>query len=161
MNGKLLYCHPPPSTTPEEFNAASNVEVLARLLELRKKKAPTTRVTKNADTYIAQDPSAIQTHSSQGARSKRLDDGFFEAQAAMSARPFVQGTTRDGLPITRVRLYPHQNLLADDGTEIGQKNARVASIVQQAGNDAVSGKKRHFKPKKVKLRKQFATVGYD
>lgn len=161
VNGKLLYCHPPPGATPEEFNAESNAEALAHLLDIGKKKAPTTRVTKNADTYMPMTSPSATPSTQQSHRSKQLDERFFDAQAAMSSLPFVQGTTRDGLPISRNRMYPHQNLVADDGSALGEKNARVASIVQQAGNDAVSGKKRHFKPKRVKLRKQFATVGYD
>ncbi|KAG8905475.1 hypothetical protein FRC00_013237, partial [Tulasnella sp. 408] len=57
VNGKLLYCQPPPGVQPEQFNETSNAEVLKRLLALRKKKAPTTRVGKMAETYIPVAPS--------------------------------------------------------------------------------------------------------
>lgn len=110
-----------------------------------------------ADTFSS--PSTLGS-GGQSARSRALDEGFFEGTGGIASRPIVQGTTRAGSQISRNQLYPHQNLLADDGTLLGGKRARVAAILQQVGNDAAGGKK-HYKPRRTKLRKQFATVGYD
>lgn len=55
VNAKLLYAHPPPGVDPDEFMSTSREQTLARLeAEYRggRKKAPTTHVGKNADTYI-------------------------------------------------------------------------------------------------------------
>lgn len=54
VNAKLLYCHPPPSVDSDAFNAeARDLVKLALSLKLRTKRAPVTRVGKNADTFIA------------------------------------------------------------------------------------------------------------
>ena len=54
VNAKLLYCHPPPGVDPDEFNAeARDIVKLALASKLRTKRAPTTRVGRQADTFIA------------------------------------------------------------------------------------------------------------
>nr|ODO02417.1 large subunit GTPase 1 [Cryptococcus depauperatus CBS 7855] len=56
VNAKLLYAHPPPGITPDEFMTVSRSQTLKRLeeaFENGRKRAPTTHVSKNADTYVA------------------------------------------------------------------------------------------------------------
>lgn len=53
VNAKLLYCHPPPGADPDKFNAeARDIVKLALASKLRTKRAPTTRVGRQADTFI-------------------------------------------------------------------------------------------------------------
>ena len=123
-----------------------------------KKRAPTTRVSKNADTFIAsitssQTPSAA----SQSHRSQRLDQDFFASNGALSSRPFVQSARNHGKEFSRAQLYPHQNMVADDGTAVTGRRARIAAVLA-AGGDAAPGKKHHKKMKRVKQR---SGKGYD
>ncbi|KAG8898278.1 hypothetical protein FRB99_007550 [Tulasnella sp. 403] len=164
VNGKLLYCHPPPSVPSESFNSQSHSRILQRLIDSGKKRAPTTRVGRNADTYIAPStsspaPGTSQSSIAQSAEARALDERFFDNRT-MSSRPFVQGTSRSGLSISRNRMYPHQNYVANDGTMLSGREAHVATILQAAGQDAARNKK-HHKPRRVKLRKLQATTGYD
>ncbi|KAG9049706.1 hypothetical protein FS837_009351 [Tulasnella sp. UAMH 9824] len=163
VNGKLLYCQPPPGIQPEQFNETSNAEVLKRLLALRKKKAPTTRVGKMAETYIPvapPTPGSEAISATEGSRSRALDDRFFDHSDTLSSRPFVQGGTRSGMQISRNQLYPHQNVVLNDGTVLDADQARRMAVLQQAGA-MMAGNKKHHKAKKVKLRKQFIANGYD
>ncbi|KAH8923764.1 P-loop containing nucleoside triphosphate hydrolase protein [Atractiella rhizophila] len=75
VNAKLLYCHPPPGTEVDEFNAPNRD--LERLKTLTKfnKKAPTTRVRKGADTFI----------------DLERDGETVEEFKSLSARPMVKG----------------------------------------------------------------------
>ncbi|CDZ96722.1 Predicted GTP-binding protein MMR1 [Phaffia rhodozyma] len=52
VNAKLLYCHPPPNTTADEFNEESRAKQMEAMALLNKKKAPVTRVGKGADTFV-------------------------------------------------------------------------------------------------------------
>lgn len=160
MNAKLLFCIPPPDISDDEFNEQTRQIALARAIG--KKRAPTTRVVKNADTYIA--PSS--THTTDGAESLdgipvgktgKVDQEFFQNDSSMSPRPFVQGSTRDGQEFTRSRIYPHQNVIADDGTPLTGRRARIAAVLANAG-DVAPGKKHHKKMKRVKQR---SGKGYD
>ncbi|KAG8835306.1 hypothetical protein FRC17_004088 [Serendipita sp. 399] len=162
VNAKLLYCHPPPGIDGREFNKETSAIQLRRMLG--KKKAPITRVGKDADTapdvlHISdkndlaemEEPAPIQS-----SRSRALDRDFFDSQA-IGARPYVKGGSRDGLSIARVRLYPHQNSIADDGTALSAKAAKVASILETSGLGPGPGKK-HYKMKRGKQR---SGKGYD
>ncbi|KAG8893404.1 hypothetical protein FRC01_013614 [Tulasnella sp. 417] len=163
VNGKLLYCQPPPGVQPDQFNETSNAEVLKRLLALRKKKAPTTRVGKMAETYIPVAPStpgSENVSATEGSRTRALDDRFFDQSDELSSRPFVQGGARSGMQISRNQLYPHQNVVLNDGTVLDANQARRMAVMQQAGA-MLAGNKKHHKAKKVKLRKQLIANGYD
>lgn len=156
VNAKLLYCHPPPSVTDDEFNEETRKLALKRWEG--KKKAPTTRVTKGADTFIT--PDLLSATASQGAgpKTQRVDHEFFEKNSALSASAFNQGSARDGQAFTRARLYPHQNSVADDGTQLSGRRARIAAVLASAGGEVAPGKKHHKKMKRVKQR---SGRGYD
>ena len=133
---------------------------------LGKKRAPVTRVGKNADTapdvfhplpgISGGDADAPQQQRSS--KSRALDREFFESQAVGSL-PYVQGggKARNGAEIGRLRLYPHQNAFADDGTPVSVEQARAATLMQAAGVVMGNGKK-HFKMKRGKQR---SGKGYD
>ena len=162
VNGKLLFCHPPPGTSEESFNERTHE--LARLRAAGKKRAPTTRVVKGADTYVAAAPTpsstvlldhdSVLTTQAGGAKSLALDREFFAHDASLSSRPFVQGSARHGEEFTRGRLYPHQNMVASDGTLLPPGTERVAAMMNGVG----FGKKHHKKEKRVKQR---SGKGYD
>lgn len=68
VNAKLLYAHPPPGIDADEFMSTSREQTQARLdaeYKAGRKRAPTTHVGKNADTYVPasapSDPSAAPT----------------------------------------------------------------------------------------------------
>ncbi|EIN14067.1 P-loop containing nucleoside triphosphate hydrolase protein [Punctularia strigosozonata HHB-11173 SS5] len=163
VNARLLFCHPPPGYSSEEFNA--DMHAMALLRAVGKKRAPTTRVTKGADTFIPVDQSApdgsgqVPHSTNAGHKSNVLDQDFFATRPAMSSRAFVQGTARHGKEFSRTQLYPHQNMVADDGQPLTGRRARIASVLASAGadNGAPLGK-RHKKPKRVKQR---SGKGYD
>ena len=163
VNAKLLYCHPPPGIPDDDFNEETRQNSLRRALG--KKRAPTTRVVKGADTFVPQAglpssssiPSVTEIGSS--AKSQSLDRDFFANNSSMSARPHVQGSTRRGQEISRMQAYPHQNAVADDGSMLTGRRARIAAVLANAGGEAVlNGKKHHKKPKRVKQR---SGRGYD
>ncbi|KAJ3545803.1 hypothetical protein NM688_g5585 [Phlebia brevispora] len=146
VNAKLLYCHPPPGVPEDEFNEDTRQLALKRWEG--KKRAPTTRVVKGADTFIAPDISTGTTVQGVGAKSQRLDREFFENNGSLSSRPMVQGSARGGQAFTRSRIYPHQNAVADDGTPLGGRRARIAAVLASAGSDIAPGKKHHKKMKR-------------
>ncbi|VDB99574.1 unnamed protein product [Peniophora sp. CBMAI 1063] len=121
VNAKLLYCHPPPDTDPDAFNQETHTHALEKYAD--KKRAPTTHVRKNADTYVPAEITSSDGAPVQGHRSKAVDEKFFEDGTGLSARPFVKG----GSQFTRARIYPHQNAVADDGTSLTGRRARVAA----------------------------------
>lgn len=165
VNGKLLFCHPPPGTSEELFNERTHE--LSLLRAVGKKRAPTTRVVKGADTYVVAGPAPSSTISSDhdsvfttqasGAKSLALDKEFFAHNASLSSRPFLQGSARHGQEFTRRRLYPHQNMVANDGTLLEPETGRFAVVMNGVGEEAF-GKKHHKKGKRVKQR---SGKGYD
>jgi large subunit GTPase 1 len=155
VNAKLLFCHPPPGQNEDEFNDQTRERALERAAG--KKRAPITRVVKGADTFVsgAEDTSgSILPAQGQGKKSRALDQEFFQSESGLSARPFVKGSARDGREFSRTTLYPHQNAVADDGSALTGRRARIAAVLASAGADstASSGKKHHKKPKRVKQR---------
>ncbi|KAH0826610.1 hypothetical protein J3R83DRAFT_4974 [Lanmaoa asiatica] len=165
VNGKLLFCHPPAGTSEESFNERTHE--LSLLRAAGKKRAPTTRVVKGADTYVAtvlspsstisSDHDSILTTQAGGAKSLALDREFFAHNTPLSSRPFVQGSARHGQEFTRGMLYPHQNMVANDGTLLGPGPGRAAAVMNGVGGEGV-GKKHHKKGKRVKQR---SGKGYD
>ena len=123
-----------------------------------KKRAPTTRVVKKADTFIASQQPTQNVKS--GHKTQRVDQEFFadNSNSSLSSRPFVAGSTRGGQSFTRSKLYPHQNAVADDGTPLSGRRARIASVLASAGGEVAPGKKHHKKMKRVKQR---SGRGYD
>lgn len=164
VNAKLLYCHPPPGISEDAFNEQTREYAMQRAAG--KKRAPTTRVVKGADTFVALGsplPSSQATSSGgtpisiSGRKTSRVDQDFFAHDPAMSSRPFTQGSRQNGQEFSRSRLYPHQNIVADDGTPLSGRRARIASVLASAGGD-VGADKKHKKMKRVKQR---SGKGYD
>ncbi|KAH9944191.1 P-loop containing nucleoside triphosphate hydrolase protein [Epithele typhae] len=156
VNAKLLYCHPPPGVTEGDFNEQTRKMALQRAMG--KKRAPTTRVTKKADTFIAPIPTdGLTSSAGQSNKSRKVDQDFFANNSSLSARPFVQGARGQGKEFSRTQLYPHQNMVADDGTVLTGRRARIVAVMA-AGGEAAPGKKQHKKMKRVKQR---SGKGYD
>ncbi|CDO73000.1 hypothetical protein BN946_scf185007.g54 [Trametes cinnabarina] len=157
VNAKLLFCHPPPGVSEDDFNEDTRRIALQRAMG--KKRAPTTRVTKNADTFVPppNDPGSAPI-ANQGHKSQKLDQEFFANNASMAARPHTQGVKGQGQEFSRGRIYPHQNMVADDGTPLSGRRARIAAVLAAAGGEIQAGKKHHKKMKRVKQR---SGKGYD
>lgn len=152
VTGKLRYCSPPPGISEALFNNAMHQHSLRRASG--KKRAPVTRVTRGADTFVPSNiPEPLAGNDStlsakgQGLTSRALDHAFFENNSALSSRPFIQGSVRPGETYSRLTIYPHQNVLADDGTPLNRAHIRVED-----------GKKHH---KKMQRQKQRSGKGYD
>ncbi|EJD03696.1 P-loop containing nucleoside triphosphate hydrolase protein [Fomitiporia mediterranea MF3/22] len=157
VNAKLLYCHPPPGVSEDEFNGQAQEYALRRIA--KRKRAPITRVTKDADTFIDTGGSGegqpVTSH-----KARAIDESFFSPGSALSARPFVQGTARHGQAYSRGTVYPHQNMMNDDGTPVEGRRARIASVLAANGAEVVGkGSKKHFKGNK--RAKQRSGKGYD
>lgn len=147
VNAKLLYCHPPPGASEPDYNEQSKALALRRAAG--KKRAPITRVVKGADTFVA------MPGPTSPAGPKGLDDEFFDHQS-MAARPTTNGHAAGAF--SRNRLYPHQNMVADDGTPLTGRRARIASVLANNAGDPSLSKKHHKKPKRQKQR---SGRGYD
>lgn len=156
---KLLFCHPPPGISEEEFNAPSKKNILRRIEEVGKKKAPVTRVGKGSDTFMA----PILPHNgdgnigspAEGQKSRALDTSFFANGTGLSARPFVRGKE-----FTRGKAFPHQHSVTDDGTPISGRHARLMAVL--ANNpDALTGPQGKKHNKGHKRVKQRSGKGYD
>lgn len=129
------------------------------------KKAPVTRVGKNADTapdVFHDDEGRGNTQpetpvrAPQSSKTRALDRDFFDSQG-VGPRPYIKGGNKDGQSFSRVKLYPHQNTVADDGTPVRPQHANAAAILESSGISGGSGKK-HFKMKRGKQR---SGKGYD
>jgi large subunit GTPase 1 len=154
VNGKLLYCHAPPTTSEDGFQEETHARQLLRVAG--KKRAPTTRVGKDADTYVAPTPAnADGTQSAFGNKALAVEDDFFQRQG-LSARPFVAGSNKNGMTLSRPTFYPNQVLVAEDGTPLAGQQARLETMMRNA--DLGGGKKNHKKMKRVKQR---SGKGYD
>jgi large subunit GTPase 1 len=150
VNGKLLFCHPPPGISETRFNEQTHQESLLRATG--KKRAPVTRVGKNADTFVPpNNPEPLIDNGlpalGRGTTSQAFDYAFFESNA-LAARPVIQGSNRTGKAYSRSTLFPHQNIVADDGTLL--PGSRIKGIPEDG--------KRHKKMKRVKQR---SGKGYD
>ncbi|TFK30816.1 P-loop containing nucleoside triphosphate hydrolase protein, partial [Coprinopsis marcescibilis] len=152
VNGKLLYCNPPPSIPEEEFNDEMHEQQLE--LYATKKKAPLTRVGKNADTYVTPDLPSFGPVNNMSQKSRNVDESFFQNQG-LSSRPFTAGSKANGKEVSRVLLYPNQVMVADDGTPRGlEERIKAMADIRDQG----TGKKGHKKAKRVKHR---SGRGYD
>jgi large subunit GTPase 1 len=161
VNAKILYCHPPPDIAEAAFNQRTHELAMQRFAD--KKRAPVTRVGKGADTFVPSDvlattPGGEVAGQPQGLKSRTLDQTFFENNSTISSRPFFQGSGLDGKTFSRSRAYPHQNAVADDGTAISGRRARMAAVLANQGGVLGEGKKNHKKMKRVKQR---SGKGYD
>lgn len=152
VNGKLLFCHPPPQVDAEEFNK----EINEAALKVFKKLAPTTRVPSTALNYVAPSDG---TRTQAGSKTDAVDKAFFVNQLS---KPNVSGKQSVASSMTggRVTLYPHQRVLADDGTPLPMsRKARMALVQANLGDVGDASSKKHKKGKKhVKVR---SGAGYD
>lgn len=142
--GKLLFAHPPPGIDEDTFNARARQLALDRLAASGKKSAPSTRVGKNADTFVDVDPARAPATTSTGLGGV-LDREFFDQNAGLSHVAFVKG----GQSFIRSTAFPHQNTVGNDGRMI-QGGAREEA--------AVKGKKHNKGNKRAKQR---SGKGYD
>jgi large subunit GTPase 1 len=159
VNAKLLFCHPPPNYPADGFN--HETQELALWRTAGKKRAPTTRVTKNSDTYtlghIVSNPSDSPQLPGQSQKSRVLDKQFFDETANLAARPFAKGAGGKTQSISRPILYPHHLSVADDGTPLIANRVPIGALMANSGGRP-PGKKDH---KKVKRAKQRSGKGYD
>ncbi|KAI7883458.1 P-loop containing nucleoside triphosphate hydrolase protein [Lichtheimia hyalospora FSU 10163] len=162
VNGKLLYCHPPPNYKLDslEFNKENNQSAM----HTQKKLAPVTRVPATAANYVAPAGQATPTSAPRGSKTEAVDRSFFHAHmSAPSVRGKAAGMMRGG-GFSRVTMYPHQRALADDGTPLPQgRRERLAMVAQNAeAAGMLPGKKHHKKGKKhVKVRSGAGYGDYD
>jgi len=146
VNGKLLFCHPPPGASELEFNQPTYQNTIRRLAG--KKHAPVTRVGKDSDTFVSSDFSAAGSTTllpakSAGTRSHAIDQAFFENGADfLDSRPFIQQSGR----FPRTMMYPHQHSVAADGTPLDPHHTRMLALLKDS-----EGKK-HKRMKRVKQR---------
>ncbi|KAJ1301757.1 hypothetical protein OPQ81_008986 [Rhizoctonia solani] len=139
--GKLLFSHPPPGIDDDAFNVRSRQLALERLAAAGKKMAPTTRVGKNADTFLDVDASAVTSAPGAGSGAgKVLDREFFDQGSELAANAFIKG----GKAFVRSTSYPHQNVVGNDG--------RTMREGIKADEDAVKGKKHNKGNKRAKQR---------
>ncbi len=159
VNAKLLFCHPPPTFPADEFNRETQDLMLRRVIG--KKRAPTTRVGKNADTYTLGDALGDAFEPSptpgQSQKSRILDKQFFDENVGLSARPFTKGMGGRIQSVSRPILYPHHHSVANDGTPLAANDVQTVALVANIGGRP-PGKKDH---KKVKRTKQRSGKGYD
>lgn len=126
--------------------------MLQKLAE--KKRAPVSRVTKKANTYIDIDKSP-HDYKAQG-----VDDAFFAPGPALSFKAFVKGTARNGQEYVRQKSLPHQNMVSDDGKPLDGRRARLAAVLATSDGVSEGGKgKKHFKGNK--RAKQRSGKGYE
>lgn len=140
VTGRLLYVHPPPGIDENEFNAENRtLEHLAKLDRLKIKRAPQTRVSKSAHTYV---PSAHEVKSSS------LERDFFDAMEGQKSDN-VKAQTSSG-SMGRPTFAPHQRAIGNDGrpTDVSAMDAQVA----------VPQGKKHYKG--GKRTKQRSGAGY-
>lgn len=159
VNAKLLFCHPPPNYSADEFNCGARKLSLRRVA--KKKRAPNTRVGKNASTYpldgTISDPSGLPRPPGHGQKSQSLDRLFFDETAGLASRPFTKGVGGRIQSVSRPVLYPHHVSVADDGTPLAPHGVQFGTLMASAGGRG-PGKKGH---KKTKRTKQRSGKGYD
>lgn len=154
VNGKLLFCHPPPDVAEDVFNQPTHQRSLARVAG--KKMAPTIRVGKDSDTFIVPNQGAttpgrgILPAKGVGHRSELVDHEFFSGSAGLKDRPMLQQNSKE---FSRHQSYPHQFSVANDGTAIDPRRAKLIALAMKADNG-----NKHKKAKRVKQR---SGKGYD
>ncbi|GAA5966448.1 hypothetical protein JCM3765_007576 [Sporobolomyces pararoseus] len=83
VNGKLLYVQPPPGVSPDDFNAETrDLDLLRAQNRLKKKMAPTTRVSQKSDYYVPPSSGGAGVENAmsgtrQSYRADALDQQFF------------------------------------------------------------------------------------
>lgn len=93
-------------------------------------------------------------------KANKLDQSFFAQSRPIKLTPNLAGSKANeinaGDDFSRVQMYPHQGVIADDGTVLKGRKAKQAMI--DAGIE-VAGSKKHFKG--GKRQKKRSGAGYD
>jgi len=157
VNAKLLFCHPPPNYSADDFNFGARKLALRRIA--KKKRGLNTGIGENRDTDsfdgTTSDPSASDLPPpSHSQKSQSLDRLFFEETAGLAARPFTKDAGGRIQSVSRPILYPHHVSVANDGTPLARQGVQVGTVTAERP----LGKKGH---KKVKRTKQRSGKGYD
>ncbi|BGP07409.1 hypothetical protein JCM10049v2_003240 [Rhodotorula toruloides] len=103
VNGKLLYCHPPPGIDSDDFNRETrDIERLRAQNKLKRKMAPMTRVSQKSDYYV-HNPAAAAAGApgggrpseargkGQSAKANALDNSFFGADVGKAVIAGLKG----------------------------------------------------------------------
>ncbi|KAG0034083.1 hypothetical protein BGZ81_006278 [Podila clonocystis] len=152
VNGKLLYCAPPPSFDPIEFNQEHNQ--LDRFI--KRKQAPTHRLPASASTFINMAAVTPLTHTGSGTgKTAAVDSSFFSPGRKTQFLPKVTGKMAIDVSngMQRVQLFPHQQRTDNQGGYVSRK-MRMQGIrdgLLEMGVDDVAGalgNKKHKKGKK-------------
>ena len=143
-----------------DFNEETRAISLERVAG--KKRAPTTRVGKDSVTFIPSNsvptttkdgPTPSNLVTTSNSKSSRivnaLDHEFFESNAlGGDSRPFIpSGGDQNGSTFSRVKIFPHQFGIGDDGRPLS-----VAEVTARMQTMQMPGKKHHKKAKKTKQR---------
>ncbi|KAJ9126338.1 hypothetical protein QFC24_002071 [Naganishia onofrii] len=183
VNAKLVFCHPPPGIDEDDFMEESRALKIAQQEadELAgKKKAPVTRVSKFADTFVPAAPTiplgdsdvpapgtrqaTSKSINSKAAsapnrpashKSRTLENQFF-TDSGPFPKPVAKGAPGIGHEggYSRTTMYPHTQAMGPDGLPVHD-----SSVVTMARLEAIKGNgKKHFKIKDGKKR---SGRGYD
>ncbi|KAG0090232.1 hypothetical protein BGZ93_009241 [Podila epicladia] len=152
VNGKLLYCAPPPNFDPIEFNQEHNQ--LDRFT--KRKQAPTHRLPASASTFINMAAVTPLTHTGSGTgKTAAVDSSFFSPGRKTQFLPKVTG--KMAIDVTngmqRVQMFPHQQRTDNQGGYVSRKMRMqgVRDGLLEMGVDDVAGalgNKKHKKGKK-------------
>ncbi|KAF9563796.1 hypothetical protein EC968_004701 [Mortierella alpina] len=153
VNGKLLYCAPPPGEDPMEFNKEHN-----QLDRFKKRKqAPTRRLPQSASTYINMSAVTPLSHGGTGTgKTAAVDSSFFQPVRKTTYLPRVTGKTALDVSegMQRVQMYPHQQRTDNVGGYVSRK-MRMLSVQEnlqgmgvEGGVAGALGNKKHKKGKK-------------
>lgn len=141
VTGRLLYVHPPPGVNADDFNAENrSLEHLAKMDRLKLKRAPQTRVSKSALTYV---PSPNEV------KSEALEHEFFEAMDIQKKENDAAVRTSGAgqqQQASRPMFAPHQRRIGNDGRPI------EADAMLTAGPQPVMDKKHGKGNKRAKQR---------
>jgi large subunit GTPase 1 len=185
VNARLLFAHPPPGITPEDFMSSSYTATLARLeAEFLggKKRAPATHVVKNADTFVApasgapgglEDPNAAPQKAQRQATSRQVKqsaasapgrsgrekssalDEVYFTASGPAPRPVVKGRSQGPIEQSEGIGYS-RNTAFPHQRRLGPDGMPL--LPHQQGRQGGLGGKKHFKVKEGKKR---SGAGYD
>ncbi|KAG0006148.1 hypothetical protein BGZ65_009176 [Modicella reniformis] len=152
VNGKLLFCTPPPGSDPIEFNAEHN-----QLDRFKKRKQlPTQRLPATASTYINMNAVTPLSHTGSGTgKTAAVDATFFQPMRQTMYLPRITGKTALDATggISRVQLYPHQKQTDNQG--FVSRKMRMQAVRDGLAEMGVEGdiagalgNKKHMKGKK-------------
>lgn len=165
VNGRLLYCHPPPGVSADEHNSElRDLDLLRSQGKLSKKQGPTTRVPVKADTYIPQageqGAAAATSKTRTSARARALDRNFFGSDVVGQVGVRGVAGEKNGDVFSRVRMFPHQQgKLTEGGVPVMPPSGRRKKAQAAPGGlGDVDTSKKHFKKKREKQR---SGRGYD